>query len=403
MGRRKHKAKRKRGCLGCGLAVMILVLCVEMILAVGVFHGKIKDKLTAFLSPEIPYQKVEIDEETLEQKYYYGKISQGEQIAYMEILQGIKDLEEEIYVHSSDAKRTNQLLELVLKDSPEIFWCDGTAKTTSYEGEDNYTVLKPSYLCDKQERKKRQEEIDREVKKCLGGINENSTDYDKILFVFDYIVDTVDYDSNAKDNQNIYSVFVGKKSVCAGYSKATQYLLEKLGVFCTYVTGKTKSGENHAWNLVICEGDYYYLDTTWGDPVFLNEEEAVDKDLFCYDYMCCNDEELFRTHIPDLEVTLPECKKMDCNYYVVNDMYYENFDSESILDKMNETISRKGNPSLFKFSDSETYQKAKDEIFGELIEKAAKNLSQWYGLQKVKYTYIDDSKLNKIVIYWKYE
>lgn len=403
MRQRKHGAKKKKGCFGCILPAMILLLCVEIVVAAGVFHGKIKDKLTSYLSPEIPYQEVEIDKEELGQKYYFGQISEKEKTAYMEILQGLKELNGEIYVHSPDAKRTNQLFELVLKDSPEIFWCDGEARSTGYEGKEKYTVLKPSYLCDAKEKERRRKEIDSEVEKCLSKINKNATDYDKILSVFDYIVDTVDYDPDAENNQNIYSVFVGKKSVCAGYSKATQYLLEKLGVFCTYVTGKTESGENHAWNLVICEGDYYYVDTTWGDPVFLNEEEAVNKDLSSYDYMCCNDEELFRTHIPDTDVILPECNKMDYNYYVVNDMYYEKCDSGSMIAKMNETISKQENPSVFKFSGSETYEKAKSEIFGKLIEQAAKNLSQWYGSQKVKYTYIDDPKLNKIVIYWEYE
>ena len=70
---------------------------------------------------------------------------------------------------------------------------------------------------------------------------------------------------------------------------------------------------------------------------------------------------------------------------------------------MNDTISKQENPSLFKFSDPEVYEKAKQEIFGNIIEQAAKNLSQWYGLRKVKYTYIDDPKLNKIVIYWEYK
>ena len=69
------------------------------------------------------------------------------------------------------------------------------------------------------------------------------TDYQKILYVYEYIVNTVDYDLEAADNQNIYSVFVNRRSVCAGYSKATQYLLERLGVFCTYVTGTTLDGQ----------------------------------------------------------------------------------------------------------------------------------------------------------------
>ena len=86
--------------------------------------------------------------------------------------------------------------------------------------------------------------------------------------MYDPVVDEVDYDESAPDNQNIYSIFVNRQSVCAGYSKATQYLLEQLGVFRTYVTGKTTEGGNHAWNLVKCNGDYYYVDTTWGDPVF---------------------------------------------------------------------------------------------------------------------------------------
>ena len=89
----------------------------------------------------------------------------------------------------------------------------------------------------------------------------------------------MDYDESAPDNQNIYSIFVNRQSVCAGYSKATQYLLEQLGVFCTYVTGKTTEGGNHAWNLVKCNGDYYYVDTTWGDPVFQQEEgEDISRD-----------------------------------------------------------------------------------------------------------------------------
>lgn len=407
----KRRKKRKSGCyrfLIKGMFFLLLILVGTLAVlskdrALETVKDTVEHTVTKQFQAEIPYEEVKVRENTVEEKFYYGQLGEENRTVYKEILQGLNDHKEEIYVHSSDAKETNRMLGLVLKDCPEIFWCDGTAKTTTYGGDEAYTVLKPVYSCTREETDKRQKEIDEAVAECLLGISAEASDYDKICYVFDYIVDAVEYDTKASDNQNIYSVFAGKRSVCAGYSKATQYLLERLGVFCAYVTGKTKGGENHAWNLVRCSGDYYYVDTTWGDPVFQSEEEAVDKAYVSYDYLCCDDKELFKTHIPDDDAELPKCEKMDFNYYVVNGMYYQTCDEDKILKSMNDTISKKENPSVFKFADSDAYSEAKEAIFGGLLEKAAQNLARWYQLKQVKYTYIDDAELNKIVVYWTYE
>ena len=44
---------------------------------------------------------------------------------------------------------------------------------------------------------------------------------------------------------SIYSVLVNGESVCAGYARTTQYLLERLNVFCTYVTGTATVSYTH--------------------------------------------------------------------------------------------------------------------------------------------------------------
>ena len=239
----------------------------------------------------------------------------------------------------------------------------------------------------------------------MSGIAADDTEYNKILYVYEYIVDTVDYDLEAPDNQNIYSVFVHQRSVCAGYSKAAQYLLERLGVFCTYVTGTTGGGQNHAWNLVMCEGDYYYLDVTWGDPVFqaAEGEEVRDFENISYDYMCCDDAELFKNHTPDEGTALPACTKMNRNYYMMNNMYYESYDSGLILQRMNDVIASRGNPVVIKFADDALYNQAHDDVFQNVVKAAAKNLAEWYGLDEVRYQYMDEPELNKITVYWQYE
>lgn len=403
MGQVKRKKKKKHGCLWTVFWVLFFLILFEILAAAVIYREKIIEEAAKRLAPKIPYQEVNVKEEDVKQKYYYGQLEEEEKTVYKEIMQGALELSPEIYIHSSDARRTNEIFKQVLKDRPDIFWCDGTAKTTHYEGPEEYTVLEPVYSCTAEEKKRRQAEIDTGVEKCLAGISADASDYEKILYVFEYIVNTVEYDAMAEDNQNIYSVFAHERSVCAGYSKATQYLLERLGVFCTYVTGTVRSGESHAWNLVICEGDYYYVDTTWGDPVFLSSQEAIANGYVSYDYMCCNDKELMKTHMPDADTKLPACTKMDYNYYVVNGMYREKYDSDSALKEMNDTISVKGASSLFKYANDSEYEAAHNDIFGNLIDKAAQNLAKQYNLEQVKYTYMDDAELNKIVIYWKYE
>lgn len=394
MSRRPTKKKR--------MAILVVVFLAAALLFVWQEREGIRGAILTW-DEEVPYQQVSLEERSLEDKYYYGQIPEEDQKAYQEVLEGLREHKEEIYVHCEKAERANELFVLVLKDFPEIFWCDGRVTATAYSGGEPYTVLEPRYLCGAEEQKERQQEIQEEAREWLAGAPADAGDFEKIQYVYETIVDQVEYEAEAPDGQNIYSVLVNRRSVCAGYAKATQYLLERLGVFCTYVTGETREGESHAWNLVLCEGDYYYVDTTWGDPVFQSEEGEEQQGYINYDYLCCSEEELFRTHTPDGDVELPRCTSMDWNYYVVNGMYYTDYDREEILKKMNQVISEGGNPSVFKFSDEKIYEQAREGILGDLIKRAADNLGRWYDLTEVHYRYLDQESQNKITIYWQYE
>ncbi len=413
-----NRHKKRNGCARGCLLVVLLFFVVAGLLAMGIYvlPNSVLKELTDSSDASvfqgigdaldnISYQEV-TEEEDASVSYYYSQLSEDDKQIYKEILSGLNSNTAEIYLHGDDADRANQILQYVMRDHPEIFWSNGSATTTSYSGLHSYTVMKANYQYDANARSSMQAQIDQAVAECLNGISQDASDYDKILYVYEYIIHSVEYNLDASDNQNIYSVFVGKESVCAGYSKATQYLLQKLGVFCTYVIG-TAGDDNqaHAWNLVSCNGEYYYVDTTWGDPTFLAEEgeEVAAEEKIAYDYMLCDETELFKNHTPDTSVELPNCTHMDYNYYVVNGDYYTSFEPEAILQKMNDVISSGGSTSVIKFSSADLYAAARESIFQETIPRAAENLANWYGISEVKYQYLDEADLNKITIYWQYQ
>ena len=97
----------------------------------------------------------------------------------------------------------------------------------------------------------------------LADINsENKTVYQKIETANDIICDEVEYDFNDYD-QSLYSPVMLKKTVCAGYTRLMEVLLNGSGIPSSMLTGN-----NHAWNSVrFDDGKYYGVDVTWNDSL----------------------------------------------------------------------------------------------------------------------------------------
>ena len=55
-----------------------------------------------------------------------------------------------------------------------------------------------------------------------------SSDYEKSKWVYETLINRVDYVADAPDNQNIISVFLNGQTVCQGYSNAANYLFSKI-------------------------------------------------------------------------------------------------------------------------------------------------------------------------------
>ena len=64
-----------------------------------------------------------------------------------------------------------------------------------------------------------------------------------------------------------------KSCVCEGYAKAFKYLIDQMEIPCVMVIGQATNTngqtENHAWNYVQIENNWYAIDCTWDDPVVI--------------------------------------------------------------------------------------------------------------------------------------
>lgn len=376
---------------------IFLLACLTLILCTGCIRVV-----------EIPYSEVTAEDTVFADKFYFSQFSEKEQLVYKEIYQGILNQQEEIYVHSEEPEIVNDLLKSVSYDFGEIFWIDGSATSTVYEapiGGDRYTVIEPSYIYSLEERKQREAEIEAEIGQIISAIPAEYTEYEIIKHIYEYLVDNVTYVEDAPDNQNLYSALVRRETVCAGYAKANQYLLNKMGIPCIYVMGTTTQegkSESHAWNIVRCNEEYYHVDITWADSIELDEPSEVQMEPL-YDYLCCSDAQLAATHIPDANYAYPDCVSEDLNYYRLHQMFYETIDKKQLLNAMYKSIDAKEKSTVFKFSNTMLYEQGKELVLQDFINRAAQHLADRYHLKEVMYSYDTQTVLNKVIIYWYYE
>lgn len=403
MRQRRKKNRKIRGCLG-GTIILLLTVCLlfgAVRLAPSVFEKYFPVQEVSSFIPPRGEEKEPAEMSGAEGGFYFGKLSSEEQGIYGALLRGVQEEAEAVDIPAVDGERAAQIYEYLLYDKPELFWCDGTSRMTVYE---DHIEFRPGYSCTGEVKQEKESQIEEAAQLCLREAGARQTDYEKVRYIFEYLVDTVDYQADAPDNQNIYSALVNQRSVCAGYSRAAQYLLERLGMECIYVIGAIEDQGSHAWNIVNCGGLYYHVDVTFGDPVFLAEEgeTALPQNAVNYDYLCCTDAEITGTHRMAEGMGYPACTSDDLNYYRLGGMYYETFDSEEMLKKMNESFYAGDEAFTCKFSDEGLYQEAYDTVINELLPLAAQNFGDYYGMDSVKYSYVAEEKLRKITVFWDY-
>mgnify|MGYP001053186316 FL=1 len=226
---------------------------------------------------------------------YYNMLDENGQHIYRQIYANAEVLNPAFApVEPITAKKLRDVISAVYNDHPELFWLE-TSYACKHLG--NGQCMEIDLQFNRTARHLEQENavFEAAAAEILSQAEAFDSAYDQERYVHDALLHKVDYVRSAEMNQSAYSTLVNGRTVCAGYARAFQYLMQQLGIPCYYCTGY--AGEEHAWNIIKLEEDYYNVDTTWDDT-----GEGT------YDYFNKTDADYADTHIrQELAVNLPPC------------------------------------------------------------------------------------------------
>lgn len=177
---------------------------------------------------------------------------------------------------SDSSRSSSSNTNLKKKPSRDHFWDDYEDYSIRYAAnrfiEGNYEQMTESQI-DATER--RIAEFKREH------IKSDMSDFEKEMEIIRWIIENCEYSVSEENDDDsydwsdgtAYSCIVNGKACCAGYADAFLQVAKACGLTARYIYS-----EDHAWNLIKLDGDWYHVDVTWedsgeiwkGQPLFVN-------------------------------------------------------------------------------------------------------------------------------------
>lgn len=140
--------------------------------------------------------------------------------------------------------------------------------------------------------------------------NDSMTEREKIKAVHDWIVNHTVYDYQnylngtiPSESYGVEGVMLKGTGVCAGYAKTFDYFMYVLGIEDEYVSGTAYGSDGssggHAWNRVLIDDNWLYVDCTWDDPICFGGCNMIR-----YNYFLISYEKMSKDHVQEDTYTL---------------------------------------------------------------------------------------------------
>jgi hypothetical protein len=327
-----------------------------------------------------------------EDRYVHNTLDEDQQLIYDRMLDAIQNFRDSVLLPADAGEDVQLCYDAICADYGEIFWVESCSRSeVSWLGKTRSVSVIVNYRYTKEEVDDYRSRMQPVIDGYLEAMEACSDDYEKSRVLYERLVENVEYDLDSENNQNILSVFLGGKTVCQGYACAAQYLLGQEGIESAIVTGSGQ-GQAHAWNLVKLDGDYYYMDVTWGATDYTGAVN-IQKHGINYGYLNITTEELLQNHSPQVDFPLEECKEVQDNYYVREGLFFDSWDAEAIGQKLTEAFTGGAESATLKFSQASLFEQAKQYLVDDQhITDYCPGISRIY--------YVPDDALNILTIYF---
>jgi len=334
--------------------------------------------------------------------FSYTLLSEQQQGVYAGLYRACEQRLQSFDCRIDDLDDIEPALVALLEDHPEFFWLAGSCEYSRPVGSKR-SHISLVFDVDPAQIDERAALIEAACQQFDAGLPEGAGPYDVLKAAYEYVIGTTDYGYQSVHNQNIQSVFIDHQSVCAGYARALQYLLQRYGIDCAFVTGSiSAAAEDHAWNLVWIDGVPTFVDVTWGDPTYSGPRGEDVEGTFTYDYLCLTTEEMVRDgHAATHADALPACTSTDYDYYRLNGRYFDVYSYDEVNGLIAQAMAEGQTSFAVKFGNDEAYAQALADLEDHAFLRGAfQDLAVSRGETVSRHSYAVSDALRIIRFFW---
>lgn len=255
-----------------------------------------------------------------------------------------------------------EICQQIEHEHPEMFWFSGwySIATDNIHPTVFYVAFDTMNDLTAQQWSDMQQDLVNAAKEICAQIPDGASDYEKALFVHDYLIAHTTYSDDGENAGNAYGCLINHAAYCEGYSRAFLLLMNQLGIRAGLTSGTGDNGGAHMWNYLELGGNEYWVDVTWDDTIL----EGSDSEQLNHYYCFLNDDLMLVTHrIGHKQYYIPTCSSMDMNYFVQNGWYLDRYDCDAACGVIEAQLEQGKEPIELMLDSKQSYENAYRDLF----------------------------------------